>query len=1000
MAVSLNLSASGQSSNSATVTCTLTAVPQDDVIVVAVNGEATGAQGSFVVSSVTATGLTFTQRASEDAPGARQRTETWWAVVPSGGFTGLITATFSHGIDDATIHAFSVTGADTASPFGGGSAAVVTGSGTDVQGTVSAAAGTFVFVAAGSWANPLFYTTPVSGFANISTQHNVGAANYETSAVEYQVPSSTLSGATVGWTGNATTFWSLIADVIVPSGGVTAALAASASLAAAATVTESAVVAESATTGEVVTTGQLASAAEAASASLVVSATRTQSAAVAEAATAALSVSATRVVSGVVAMGATAGLEPNTIHATPAAMAAVAAMVVAGALPRPVNDNFARAYDLTSLGSGAVVGTNVNATLESGEPHVARGNSVWWKFIASADGYMTFNTFGSADLQGDVLDTVLSVYTGTAVNALSLVARSLDAGDSTDSPAVTSEVIFRVFAGVTYHVQVETADGVNPGNGTIVLRWLSTSGPPNDDFAAATALATPVGSVDGTTVGATMQDGEPTDTEVVANSVWYRFVATQDGTYDFDIASPGDVILEAWSGDGLTDLEPPPPPGNDVFAGATELTGISGSTDDNLDGATLEAGEPDLTPVPTTDWVGVDGGVSGYYTGAWAKLYHLVTTADLPAGSIWNPPAVAGDNRTDDTGFFQELDLYVGDPLDIMHPGYGGSAAWDGSSNFVTWTGVGSDGTPDSDSPLAADIPAGTDVWLVAVQYPDGTFHLPLDPAVAWDPATDSGSWTLSDGTTPVTPWSGGDLDPVLVGNTGTQSRWYKWTAPATYSVELHTLFGYHGLVIEAYTGTDLASLTPVDFETLAFLPAEVTALPAMGDVRFDVVSGTTYYIRVSNCNPLDDFGTYTLEWNQFISSPSRLWADAPDLSLLGSGGTFVFYPDSSGGVEVGEPDVDTVGSGVTGTSTRWWKWTAPANATADLHAYSGNGRLILDVWTGTAVDDLTFVAAGDDGGSPQHAVFTAVAGTTYYLRTNWYAPGSFGYSQFTWTLT
>lgn len=68
-------------------------------------------------------------------------------------------------------------------------------------------------------------------------------------------------------------------------------------------------------------------------------------------------------------------------------------------------------------------GSNVNATKQAGEPaHAGNtgGRSVWWTFTAPASGQMTIHTTGSN------FDTLLAVYTGSSVGALTLIASDDD----------------------------------------------------------------------------------------------------------------------------------------------------------------------------------------------------------------------------------------------------------------------------------------------------------------------------------------------------------------------------------------------------------------------------------------------------------------------------------------------------------------------------------------------------------------------------------------------
>lgn len=129
----------------------------------------------------------------------------------------------------------------------------------------------------------------------------------------------------------------------------------------------------------------------------------------------------------------------------------------------PANDNFANATVLPTA-SGSTSGTNTGATKETLEPNHAANNvggaSVWYRFTAPANGATTIDTAGSN------FDTMLGVYTGSAVNGLSLVANNDDAVGN------TSAVNFNAVAGTTYRIAV---DGFNSGsgaaNGNINLNW-------------------------------------------------------------------------------------------------------------------------------------------------------------------------------------------------------------------------------------------------------------------------------------------------------------------------------------------------------------------------------------------------------------------------------------------------------------------------------------------------------------------------------------------------
>jgi subtilisin family serine protease len=124
-----------------------------------------------------------------------------------------------------------------------------------------------------------------------------------------------------------------------------------------------------------------------------------------------------------------------------------------------VNDNFAAAVTLSGQAGTAYVDT-IDAGKESNEPNHAGnsgGKSAWWNWTAPYSGPLNLNTAGSD------FNTLLAVYTGGSVGALSLVAENDDT-----SPYTTSSLNFTAQAGTTYHIAV---DGFSGAYGTVKLSW-------------------------------------------------------------------------------------------------------------------------------------------------------------------------------------------------------------------------------------------------------------------------------------------------------------------------------------------------------------------------------------------------------------------------------------------------------------------------------------------------------------------------------------------------
>lgn len=137
---------------------------------------------------------------------------------------------------------------------------------------------------------------------------------------------------------------------------------------------------------------------------------------------------------------------------------------VPGATVRPANDSFASATTVTIPASNTLTLTasSVNATKETGEPNHASeagGTSIWWKWTATGTGTLEVSTAGTT------FDTLLGAYTGTAVNALTLIASNDDAepppASGPDNPTRkrTSIISFPVTMGTTYYFAVDGWDG-------------------------------------------------------------------------------------------------------------------------------------------------------------------------------------------------------------------------------------------------------------------------------------------------------------------------------------------------------------------------------------------------------------------------------------------------------------------------------------------------------------------------------------------------------------
>lgn len=272
----------------------------------------------------------------------------------------------------------------------------------------------------------------------------------------------------------------------------------------------------------------------------------------------------------------------------------------------PTNDAFSAAATLTG-NAVQVTTTTIGATRETGEPlhaGVTGGSSIWWKWVAPQAARVTISTANSS------FDTMLAVYTGSSVNALTAVAFNDDENFNT----VTSRVAFNAVAGTTYWI---AADGYSGDAGTLKLSLDAVTPPPNDTFASATELTGTSAQVTGSNVGATRQTGEPNHASLPGSaSVWWKWVAPSAARVSLSTAGSNfDTLLAVYTG-----------------ASVNALTVIAFNDEDGPIGVDTSALTFDAT-AGTTYWIAVDG-----YSGATGSVSLSLTSEVLLAPAITTQP--------------------------------------------------------------------------------------------------------------------------------------------------------------------------------------------------------------------------------------------------------------------------------------------------------------------------------------------------------------------------
>jgi hypothetical protein len=202
----------------------------------------------------------------------------------------------------------------------------------------------------------------------------------------------------------------------------------------------------------------------------------------------------------------------------------------------PANDDFEQRVPVAD-GETTIAGSNIGAALQPGEPvHTMRtgGASVWWTLTAPFAGDWTVDTRGSS------FDTVLAVYTGSNLAALTLVAANDDRRPGDPASAIT----FTATPATAYVIVVDTADGQT---GDIKLHISPLAA--NDHFVDATLLPRP--SVGRTfTSGASKEGGETNHAGVAGgHSVWWRWTAPDSSTwFATTVGSDFDTTLAVYTG--------------------------------------------------------------------------------------------------------------------------------------------------------------------------------------------------------------------------------------------------------------------------------------------------------------------------------------------------------------------------------------------------------------------------------------------------------------------
>ncbi len=390
----------------------------------------------------------------------------------------------------------------------------------------------------------------------------------------------------------------------------------------------------------------------------------------------------------------------------------------------PGNDQFDN-RTLISGSSATLTGFNANAGREPGEPSHAgnsSGKSVWWTWTAPMAGSITIDTLGSD------FDTVLGVYTGASVSALTLVASDHGSGGWHNS-----QVTFEAAAGATYQIAV---DGWNGSAGNIVLNLRLANGNP---LPPAARLRPDFWDVNGTVysllatngvvyVGGSFTYAAPSGRKVTALDA---YTSEADAEFPAIFGSSINVILEDGKGGWYIG-------GNFSSVGGLALTNLAHILSDNTVDPAFHP-HPDNT-VRALVLAGDILYVAGDFLGISGERRRRIAALDLPAGTVspWSPEA---DNRVSALAVSGNAVFAGGSFAQIGRQARNHLAALDMATGFaLPWD-------PDADGAvlaLALDngrVLAGGTFNRIGGQLRNHLAAIDLTTATAtdWDPAPDGG---------------------------------------------------------------------------------------------------------------------------------------------------------------------------------------------------------------------------------------------------------------------
>lgn len=495
----------------------------------------------------------------------------------------------------------------------------------------------------------------------------------------------------------------------------------------------------------------------------------------------------------------------------------------------PPNDLFENATPLSGT-NALLLGNNLAATNQPGEPslgYYAAGHTVWWTWMAPADGSAVITGTETRRASG----RLVAFFTGSSVSNLVAVS------DECNFRAC-EQYSFRVSAGVTYAIAV---DGEFGAGGDISL-WLQFRPPPaNDYFTNRTAIAGYT-NVTGYNYGATIESQEPRPGGIgVMQSVWWSWTAPENASVSVSLlgSTIGSPVLAIYAGTALANLS---------------LLASNASTADRV--VTFNATAGAAYQVVVGDYYGRVGDIA---------LSVFPNTA--PQVTILSPANHSASAPGADIPIVAEAFDADGSVTNLVISGYNLYHRCTSSPCAIVWTNVPL-GTYTLDALATDDRGAPTHAQPVTIHVAasnnDFENRLPL-----------FGALPVSGSTLGATKQAG---EPHHGGNAGGASLWWSWTAPIAGSVFLSTAGSLFDTVLAVYTGTSVSNLTLVAGND------NVTPFALHSELAFRSEAGVEYQIALDGAaGMVGDFTLYVRPGAPNDHFENRAWIADFSQPVLGA---------------------------------------------------------------------------------------------------------------------